>query len=564
MTDNSIDRLEKRLTRERRARETAEQIAERTLRTLYLANRNLELLAQVAAVANQSSSADEVLRDTLPILVELGPWDIGLACLIEAGATNDRDPQLIASHRFGNPDRIPKAGTGNGRAIAAPTADISSKALVEPIWVADFTQTPFHFGVENLAEGSACAFPLMTENGAAGSIVLLSPTKTEADEGFRDRAGIIGQQLGAVVDRELRVADREAAQQRLAAQVESRTQELVRERSREHAAARSRESLQATLSHELLTPLHAISNAVDSAKENATPEMQPLCNIVSDSASRLTNRVNQLMDLMDYTAGEVIAVEALPASVLTPSLDDYNRLLRSSARPITMTVDPSADQELIFDRSAVVAAFEASVALVLANSTDMVTVRINLSGGNLMMTISASAAERTSDPSIAAQIVSTAGGSIAESVTNDTYQVTARIPAIPSGPPRHGQGHRVLLVDDTEVARHLGSGIVRSLGLAVDTAADGIEAIDALTADHNYALVLMDIGMPRLDGYETTRAIRAGQAGSAAANLPIVALTALTSDADQLRSQLAGMDDFISKPFSKADLAATVKRFIVN
>ena len=98
----------------------------------------------------------------------------------------------------------------------------------------------------------------------------------------------------------------------------------------------------------------------------------------------------------------------------------------------------------------------------------------------------------------------------------------------------------------------------------MDTAADGLEALDMLSQSTEYALVLMDVGMPRLDGYETTRAIRAGQAGFTAAALPIIALTALTSDADQLRSQLAGMDDFISKPFTRADLADVVNRFVAQ
>ena len=193
------------------------------------------------------------------------------------------------------------------------------------------------------------------------------------------------------------------------------------------------------------------------------------------------------------------------------------------------------------------AAFEASVALVLANSSGPVSVRLSLSGGGLALTIAANEAQRTSDSSIASQILTAAGGSISESASGDRYSVIARLPAAPSGPPRQGQGNRVLLVDDTEVARHLGSGIIRSLGLQVDTAADGLEAIDMLAVSSDFSLVLMDIGMPRLDGYETTRAIRAGQAGSKAANLPIVALTALTSDADRLRSQLAGMDEFIPK-----------------
>ena len=563
-TDDGDQQLRRRLDRERRARQAAEEIAEKTLRSLYLSNRNLDLLAQVAAVANQAQSTSDALRAALPILVQLGPWDIGVAFMLQPVEDGEGDPQLHAVYRVGNRDRLPDVGSGAHQIGESKRADIASLALADSLWVSDLVKEELAVDGEDLDEGSAAAFPLLTADGVMGSIVLLAPTASEPDDSYPDRAGMMGQQLGAVIDRENRAADREATQRRLAAQVEERTQDLLRVRSRAHAAARSRESLQAILSHELLTPLHAIRNAVDSAPADKSAELASLCTIISESTDRLTSRINDLMDLMDYTTGEVVAVEAEPIRVLEPSLQEFSQLLATDQREITLTTDASAEQELLFDRSAVVAAFEASVALVLANTSGPVGVTLGLSGGNLNISVTATEADRVSSHTLVSQIVSAAGGAVSETVSGGKYGVVARIPATPSIPPRQGTGHRVLLVDDTDVARHLGSGIVRSLGFEVDTAADGLEALDMLSQSTEYALVLMDVGMPRLDGYETTRAIRAGQAGFTAAALPIIALTALTSDADQLRSQLAGMDDFISKPFTRADLADVVNRFVAQ
>lgn len=562
--DDNDQLLRRRLDRERRARQAAEEIAEKTLRSLYLSNRNLDLLAQVAAVANQAHSTSDALREALPILVHLGPWDVGVAFMLQHVEEGEGDPQLQAVYRVGNPDRLPNMGTAAHQTGKSKRAGIASLALADSLWISDLSKEELAVDGEELDEGSAAGFPLLTADGVMGSIVLLAPTASEPDDSYPDRAGMMGQQLGAVIDRENRAKDRESTQRRLAAQIEERTQDLLRARSRAHEAARSRESLQATLSHELLTPLHAIRNAVDSAPVNKSSELESLCAIISDSTNRLTSRINDLMDLMDYTTGEVVAVEAEPARVLEPSLQEFSQLLATSQREIVLTTDVSAEQELLFDLSAVVAGFEASVALVLANTSGPVRVILSLSGGNLNISVTATEADRVSSHTLVSQIVSAAGGSVSESVSGGKYGVITRIPATPSTPPRQGTGNRALLVDDTDVARHLGSGIVRSLGFEVDTAADGLEALDMLNRSTEYALVLMDVGMPRLDGYETTRAIRAGQAGFVAAALPIIALTALTSDADRLRSQLAGMDDFISKPFTRADLADVVKRFVAQ
>ncbi|MGE3774043.1 MAG: response regulator, partial [Gammaproteobacteria bacterium] len=86
----------------------------------------------------------------------------------------------------------------------------------------------------------------------------------------------------------------------------------------------------------------------------------------------------------------------------------------------------------------------------------------------------------------------------------------------------------------------------------------GLAALDALAAD-DFDLVLMDFEMPELDGLETTRRWRARERELGRAPLPVIALTANASEEDRRAALGAGMNDFLSKPFTAARLAATMR-----
>jgi len=125
--------------------------------------------------------------------------------------------------------------------------------------------------------------------------------------------------------------------------------------------------------------------------------------------------------------------------------------------------------------------------------------------------------------------------------------------AQPSAPLRS----RILLVEDNRVNQLVAEKMLTKAGHVVRIAANGIEAIDHLRTEA-FDLVFMDVQMPEMDGYEATRRIRAGAAGAEAADLPIIALTAnaLAGDSDAARD--AGMDDYVSKPFTRARLMEVV------
>lgn len=88
-------------------------------------------------------------------------------------------------------------------------------------------------------------------------------------------------------------------------------------------------------------------------------------------------------------------------------------------------------------------------------------------------------------------------------------------------------GHRILLVEDNEINREIACELLSSRGLIVETACDGVEAFERFRQSKNgyYELILMDIQMPKMNGYDFCRAIR-NLSGEYAANIPIIALTA--------------------------------------
>ena len=122
-----------------------------------------------------------------------------------------------------------------------------------------------------------------------------------------------------------------------------------------------------------------------------------------------------------------------------------------------------------------------------------------------------------------------------------------------------GEGTRVLLVEDDAVNQLVVENMLAKLGCVVEIASDGAAACEA-TDRARYDLILMDLHMPGMDGYEATRRIR--EAGALKGYYtPIVALTADALAGDRDRCIEAGMDDFVTKPISTALLAAVVERW---
>ena len=113
----------------------------------------------------------------------------------------------------------------------------------------------------------------------------------------------------------------------------------------------------------------------------------------------------------------------------------------------------------------------------------------------------------------------------------------------------------LLLVEDNELNREIAMEILSEYGFRIDTAENGAAAVEKIAASRigEYDLILMDIQMPIMDGYEATRAIRALEE-PALAGIPILAMTANAFDEDRKTALESGMNDFLSKPIQIDEL----------
>jgi CheY-like chemotaxis protein len=144
----------------------------------------------------------------------------------------------------------------------------------------------------------------------------------------------------------------------------------------------------------------------------------------------------------------------------------------------------------------------------------------------------------------------------AEPAGNDETAL-ATAPAKLASSPRNAQGH-VLVVDDTRSFLTAARDYLELRGYAVSTAGGGSEAIASVQAQPP-DLILMDIQMPEMDGLTVTRTLREDPA---AAQIPVIALTALAMPGDRERCLAAGMVDYCTKPISLQQLSQVVAKYL--
>jgi two-component system, sensor histidine kinase and response regulator len=119
------------------------------------------------------------------------------------------------------------------------------------------------------------------------------------------------------------------------------------------------------------------------------------------------------------------------------------------------------------------------------------------------------------------------------------------------------QNLRVLVVEDNPVNQHLAVRLIEKQGHSADAVPSGLAALAALEKEP-FDLVLMDVQMPEMDGFETSRAIRRREEQTGA-HVPIIAMTAHAMQGDRERCLAAGMDAYVSKPVSVKELFAAVE-----
>jgi two-component system, cell cycle response regulator DivK len=117
---------------------------------------------------------------------------------------------------------------------------------------------------------------------------------------------------------------------------------------------------------------------------------------------------------------------------------------------------------------------------------------------------------------------------------------------------------RILIVEDTEDNRQIIRDLLSSVGYELIEAEDGAAGV-AMAQNERPDLILMDIQLPQMDGYEATRRIRAVPE---LATVPIIAVTSYALSGDEAKTRAAGCDGYIAKPFSPRQLLAKIREFL--
>lgn len=399
------------------------------------------------------------------------------------------------------------------------------------------------------------------------------------------------------------MADSVASRQQALATQRDSLEEMVRQRTNELAAAkdeaeaanRSKSAFLANMSHEIRTPLNAITGMAHLMRHAGLPPDQLKRLEKQEIASRhLIEVINQILDLSKIEAGKLI-LENIPfdlaavfenvLSIIRPSANQKGLQLVCELEPLPRLVgDPTRIQQALlnFASNAIKFTDRGEIRLFATmEDEDASHVTVRFSVRDTGIGVDSSTLTRLfstfeqADNSITRQYGGTGlglaltrklaeamgGEAGAESVsgTGSTFWFTVRLPkaisiewntepsSIKNAEAKlcaHYAGKRILLAEDEPINKEITTMLLNQLGMIVETADDGQMALDKASSA-SFDLILMDIQMPRMDGLEATRRLRAHPIGC---KLPIIALTANAFAEDRAQALSAGMDDFLSKP----------------
>jgi len=557
-----LARAEARLERERASRRESEDIAEATLRRLYLRQADVDLLSQVTSIANSAQEFEQAFLDAMVLIRNASDWQVGHYFL---PARDDPSVMVSSGVWSGDPhDPFLQELRSATRGMRFPPGEgIPGAAYLRgATWEEDIASSRNFPRQQWLTGGSAFAFPILIGDEVVAVMEFLLSRPRAPQLGLLEIADIIGIQLGRVLER-TRARQRESEHRTsLQEAVAQRTADLIAARNRAEAESDARSSLFSTISHDLQTPLHAALADIEAA---ATAK--DLSEHLARAALHLTELGQRIRGLVELAA-PVDARDDHPRVVdLSRVLDevvaahDAARHQRDSASDVAVCFAPSDEVLVDVDR------FRRIVHTLLAgrlieHSPGPVRIRLEVRAtwADLTFDEPDPGTEGTS-LALARQLAHAAGGEIGvhalpEALPERRRRIDVRIPVAVQGRHRRGIGRRVLLVDDIAVTRQISAAMLARMGAEVDTAENGQEALEVLRS-REFALVLMDLRMPVMGGLEASRLIRAGGAGAERSDVPIVALTAHSAAGDADRSLLAGMDAHLTKPFTFDELRST-------
>jgi PAS domain S-box-containing protein len=383
--------------------------------------------------------------------------------------------------------------------------------------------------------------------------------------------------------------------------------EILRARTAAEAANRVKSEFLANMSHELRTPLNGILGMTKLALEtDAISDQREFMGMVNVSAESLLTVINDILDFskieagkLDFESIEFNVRESIEAGLKALAIRAHERGLKlnCSVRPEVPTVlvgDPSRLRQVIVnlvgnaikftDRGEVtvdvqVDSAEPSSALLRVSVMDTgvgIPQEKQSSIFDAFTQADGSTARRYGGSglglTISRRLVEMFGGrlwldsSVGKGSTFHftalfgvpAVQITLPPPVIHRSAPEAMKPLRILLAEDNRVNQIVVVRLMEKRGHSVEVASNGREALEKFRLG-GFDLLLMDVQMPQMDGFEATAAIREIEK-SEAAHIPIIAMTAHAMKGDRERCLAAGMDGYISKPFQIDELMKEIER----
>jgi len=402
-----------------------------------------------------------------------------------------------------------------------------------------------------------------------------------------------------------------SAELRNRAEIQARLQEALTAtdaaRAESDRAAKEKSAFVAWVSHELRTPLQGILGAAELlGRTKLDDEQARTLSMAESSAQQLYRLLSDLLDVMGAEKGNLSVAPSefsyrefadWMESVLRPTAEERGLAFRFSATgdDRLLYADKNRIAQVVMNLCANAVKFtpHGEVALALALSDDGLYVSVkdtgpgiadeakdrifqpyyraggygkNTTGGlGLGLSIVKSVVEALrgsirfeTNPNIGTHFevsLPLAGASPAEKAAKAAPTVSAATP--------ERRGGRAVVAEDEAINRRYLKRILEAASYEVSAAATGEAALTAAVSGEYWDFILMDVSMPRMDGLEATRRIREAEAAAGKARVPIIALTAHAYAEDREACVKAGMDGFLSKPFTESALWTEVRNTIV-